>query len=112
MGRGVPPACSKPDPVAIRLAAKKTPCPNLEINTEFNRSAYNGDTLKQVPKFRSSQVPGTSSSQFSSSGNLKFRNFNIKTLFAKIVFGRKNNLVPIINFKCRRLKLILFIFCF
>ena len=36
MGRGVPPACSKPDPVAIRLTAKKTPCPNFEINTEFN----------------------------------------------------------------------------
>ena len=35
-GRGVPPACSKPDPVPIRLAAKKTPCRNLEINTEFN----------------------------------------------------------------------------
>ena len=29
-------ACSKPDPVPIGLAAKKTPCPNLEINTEFN----------------------------------------------------------------------------
>ena len=40
MCRGVPPACSKPDPVPIRLAAKKTPCPNLEINDEFNRSAY------------------------------------------------------------------------
>ena len=26
-------ACSKPDPVAIRLMAKKTPCPNFEINT-------------------------------------------------------------------------------
>ena len=45
-----------------------------------------GDTLKQVPKFpssevpkfRSSQVPGASSSQFSSSGNCKFRNFEIK----------------------------------
>ena len=36
MGRGVSPACSKPDPVPIRLAARKTPCPNLEINTEFN----------------------------------------------------------------------------
>ena len=24
MGRGVPPACSKPDPVAIRFMAKKT----------------------------------------------------------------------------------------
>ena len=36
MGRGVPPACSKPDPVPNRLAAKKTPCPNLKINTEFN----------------------------------------------------------------------------
>ena len=30
MGRGVPPACLKPDPVPIRLAAKKTPCPNLK----------------------------------------------------------------------------------
>ena len=40
MGRGVPPACSKPDPVPIRRAAKKTPCPNLETNTEFNWSAY------------------------------------------------------------------------
>ena len=36
MGRGVSPACSKPYPVPIRLAAKSTPCPNLEINTEFN----------------------------------------------------------------------------
>ena len=36
MGMGVPTACSKPDPVAIRLMAKKTPCPNFEINTEFN----------------------------------------------------------------------------
>ena len=36
MGRGVPPACLKPDPVAICLTAKKTPCPNFEINTEFN----------------------------------------------------------------------------
>ena len=36
MGRGVPPACSKPDPVPIRLAVKKTPCPNLKNNTEFN----------------------------------------------------------------------------
>ena len=25
----------KGDPVPIRLSAKKTPCPNLEINTEF-----------------------------------------------------------------------------
>ena len=42
MGRGVPqpPAYSKPDPVPIRFAAKKTPCPNLEMNTEFNWSAY------------------------------------------------------------------------
>ena len=29
MDRGVPPAWSKPDPVPIRLAAKKTPCPNF-----------------------------------------------------------------------------------
>ena len=36
IGRGVPSACSKPDPVAIRLMAKKTPCSNFEINTEFN----------------------------------------------------------------------------
>ena len=36
MGRSVPPACSKPDPVPIRLVAKKFPYPNLEINTEFN----------------------------------------------------------------------------
>ena len=36
MGRGVPPACSKPDPDAFRLTAKKTPCPNFEINTKFN----------------------------------------------------------------------------
>ena len=35
-GGGVPPSCSKPDPVAISLTAKKTPCPNFEINTEFN----------------------------------------------------------------------------
>ena len=35
-------------------------------------------TLKQVPKLPSSQVPGTSSSQFSSSGNFKFRNSEIK----------------------------------
>ena len=27
MGRGVPPACSEPDPVPTRLAAKKTLCP-------------------------------------------------------------------------------------
>ena len=40
MGRRVPPACSKPDPVPIRFAAEKTPCPNLEINTKFNLSAY------------------------------------------------------------------------
>ena len=40
MGRGVPPSRSKSDPVPIRFAAKKTPCPNLEINTEFNWSAY------------------------------------------------------------------------
>ena len=39
-GRGVPPTCSKPDPVAIRLMAKKTLCPNFEINTEFNRLVY------------------------------------------------------------------------
>ena len=37
MGRGVPPAWTKPDPVAIRLIAQKTPCPNFEFNTEFNR---------------------------------------------------------------------------
>ena len=36
MGRGVPPECSKHDPVAIRLTAKKAPCPNFEINTKFN----------------------------------------------------------------------------
>ena len=36
MGMGVPTASSKPDPVAIRLMAKKTPCPNFEINTGFN----------------------------------------------------------------------------
>ena len=36
MGVGVPPACSKPASVAIRLMAKKTPCPNFEINTQFN----------------------------------------------------------------------------
>ena len=30
MGRGVPPAWAKSDPVPIRRAAKKTPCPNLE----------------------------------------------------------------------------------
>ena len=35
------------------------------------------DILKQVPKFRSSQVPGTSSSEFLSSGNFKFRNSKI-----------------------------------
>ena len=39
MGRGVPPECLKPDPVPIRLAAEKTPRPNLEINTKFNGSA-------------------------------------------------------------------------
>ena len=27
MGRGVPPACSKPDPVPIRLVAKRHPVP-------------------------------------------------------------------------------------
>ena len=31
MGRGVPPALSRSDPVAIYLFAQKTPCPNLEI---------------------------------------------------------------------------------
>ena len=36
MGRGVPPACSKPDPVPIRLAVRETPCPILETNTELN----------------------------------------------------------------------------
>ena len=36
IGRGVPPASSELDPVPIRLAAQKTPCPNLEITTEFN----------------------------------------------------------------------------
>ena len=36
MGRGVPPALSKPDPVTICLMAQKTPCPNFEIHTEFN----------------------------------------------------------------------------
>ena len=37
MGEGVTPARSKPDPVAIRLMmAQKTPCPNFEINTEFD----------------------------------------------------------------------------
>ena len=40
MGRGVPPAWSKPNPVPIRLAVKETPCPNLEITTEFNRLDY------------------------------------------------------------------------
>ena len=40
MGRGVPPACSKPDPVAIRLMAQKTPCSNFEINTEFDLFVY------------------------------------------------------------------------
>ena len=35
MGRGEPPACLKPEPVPIRLATKKTPCPNLEINTDL-----------------------------------------------------------------------------
>ena len=39
-GRGVPLACSKPDPVAIRLMANKTPCPNFEIKTEFYWLAY------------------------------------------------------------------------
>ena len=29
MGRGVHPAWSKPDPVAIRLMAQNTPCPNF-----------------------------------------------------------------------------------
>ena len=33
--------------------------------------------LKQVPKFRSSQVLGTSSSEFLSPGNFKFRNSKI-----------------------------------
>ena len=41
MGRDVPPACSKPDPVAIRLMAKKTPCPDFaNINTEFDWLVY------------------------------------------------------------------------
>ena len=38
MGRGLPPAWSKPDPVTIRLPAKKkTSCLNLKINTEFSQ---------------------------------------------------------------------------
>ena len=40
MGRGVPPALSKPDPVAIYLMAQKTPCPNFEINTKLNCLVY------------------------------------------------------------------------
>ena len=36
VGWWVPPACSKPDSVAIRLMRKKPPCPNFEITTEFN----------------------------------------------------------------------------
>ena len=36
MGRGVRPAWSKSDPVAIRLMAQKTPCPNFEITTEYD----------------------------------------------------------------------------
>ena len=40
MGRGVPLTCSKPDPVPIRIMATKTPCPNFEINTEFNWLFY------------------------------------------------------------------------
>ena len=36
MGRG--------DPVAIRLMAKKTPCPNFEIYTEFNWLVYGAIT--------------------------------------------------------------------
>ena len=40
MGRGVPLALSKPDPVVIYRMAQKKPCPNFEINTEFNRSVY------------------------------------------------------------------------
>ena len=37
MGRGVPPALSKPDPIAIFLMDQNrhTPCPNFEIYTEF-----------------------------------------------------------------------------
>ena len=37
---GLPPACLKPDPVAIRLTAKKTICLNFEINTKFNLLTY------------------------------------------------------------------------
>ena len=31
LGRGVPLTWSKPDPVAIRLMAQKTPCPNFQV---------------------------------------------------------------------------------
>ena len=47
MGRGVALACSKPDPVAIRLTAKKTPWPNFEVNTEFNWLVYGVITTGQ-----------------------------------------------------------------
>ena len=40
MGRDVPPAWSKPIPVAIRLIAQKTPCPNFEFNSKFNWLVY------------------------------------------------------------------------
>ena len=38
--RGVPPALSKSDPVAITLMAQKTPYSSFEINTEFNLLVY------------------------------------------------------------------------
>ena len=44
MGEGVPPACSKPDPVVIRLTTKKTPCTNFEIRIEFNLTLYSSST--------------------------------------------------------------------
>ena len=47
-GGGVPPACSKPDSVAIRLMAKKPPCPNFEINTEFNWLVYGAITTNML----------------------------------------------------------------
>ena len=69
------------DPCPARMVKDSADIPAGSITTIINLSLSecpdafpDWDTLKQVPKFRSSQVPGTSSSQFSSSGNFKFRN--------------------------------------
>ena len=61
--------------VNVHVSSARTKAEALKPKAEW-------PTLKQVPKFqckfRSSEVPGTSSSRFSSSGNFNFRNSEIK----------------------------------